>query len=76
MPSTVDVHRYMLERTEDCPYRQACIIELRYAEIMKLLKMSARVGRRGSVALFFHCNTLCVAALGHYARYRLCPSRL
>ncbi|KAL7525420.1 LOW QUALITY PROTEIN: hypothetical protein ACHAXR_000998, partial [Thalassiosira sp. AJA248-18] len=42
----------MLERAKDCPYRQAVLIELRYAEIPKLMRMSAKIGRRGSVELF------------------------
>lgn len=52
IPSATDVHKYMLKRAEHSPYRQAVLIELRYAEISKLMRMSAKVGPRGSVEIF------------------------
>ena len=52
IPTATDVHRYTLERAKDCPYRQACLVELRYAEITKLLKNDSRVGKRGCAELF------------------------
>ncbi|KAL7549786.1 hypothetical protein ACHAWF_015642 [Thalassiosira exigua] len=52
IPTAADVHHFMLERAKDCPYRQACLIEIRYAEVTKLLKNASRVGKRGSVELF------------------------
>ncbi|KAL9178464.1 hypothetical protein ACHAXT_003794 [Thalassiosira profunda] len=52
IPSAAEVHEYMLKRAVDSPFRQAVLLQLRYAEITKLLRMSARVGKRGSVNLF------------------------
>ncbi|KAL7540626.1 hypothetical protein ACHAXR_010257 [Thalassiosira sp. AJA248-18] len=52
IPSAKDVHQYMIDRAKDCPYRQACLIELRYIEITKLLRNAAKVGKRGSAELF------------------------
>ena len=42
----------MVKRAEDSPLRQAVLLQLRYAEISKLLRMSARIGQRGSVKHF------------------------
>ncbi|KAL7545247.1 hypothetical protein ACHAWF_013562 [Thalassiosira exigua] len=42
----------MLDRAKDCPYRQACLLELRFAEVTKLLKNASRVGKRGCAELF------------------------
>ena len=52
IPTAADVHKYMLRCAEDSPFHQACLIELRYAEITKLMRMSARIGSCGSVNLF------------------------
>ena len=58
IPSAADVHRYMIRRAKYSPYRQAVLIELRYAEITKLMRMSAKVRdpstveKRGSVKLY------------------------
>ena len=52
VPSVADVHKFMIERAKDCPYRQAVLLEIRYGEISKLMRMSAKVGDRGSVDLF------------------------
>jgi hypothetical protein len=42
----------MLDRAENSPPRQAVLLQLRYAEISKILNMSARKGKRGSVNHF------------------------
>lgn len=45
------LHQF-LDHAEDSPLRQAVLLQLRYADISKLLRMSARIGQRGSVKHF------------------------
>ena len=52
IPSAADIHQYMLKQSEKSPFRMVVIMQLRYAEISKLMKMSARIGKWGSVKLF------------------------
>ena len=52
IPFAGDVHEYMIKRAKDCPYRQACLIKLRYLEVTKLLQNAAKVGEWGCVELF------------------------
>jgi hypothetical protein len=52
IPTPAEVHKYMLNRAENSPLRQAVLLQLRYAENGKILNMSARKGERGSVNHF------------------------
>ena len=52
LPSATDVHEYMLLRAKTSPYRQAVLVHIRYYEISKLMRMSSKIGKRGSVDLF------------------------
>ena len=58
IPSVADVHKYMLDRAENCPDRQAILIELCYAEIAKLMRMSGKLNKRGCVKLFMTATLL------------------
>eukprot|EP00956_Cyclotella_meneghiniana_P012646 scaffold17996_cov55-Cyclotella_meneghiniana.AAC.1 len=49
--SMIYLHQF-LDYAEDSPLRQAVLLQLRYAEISKLLRTSARIGQRGSVKHF------------------------
>ncbi|EJK63705.1 hypothetical protein THAOC_15623 [Thalassiosira oceanica] len=51
-PTPVEVHRYMLRRAEDSPFRQAILLHLRFAEVVKILRVSAKTGPRGCVDTF------------------------
>ena len=42
----------MLDRAKNCSYRQGVLIKLRYAEVSMLMRMSAKIGKRGSVDIF------------------------
>ena len=52
MPSVEDVHDFMLKRAESSPYRQAVLLELRFAEISKMMRMASKVGDGECVELF------------------------
>jgi hypothetical protein len=45
VPPAADVHRHMLRTAKQSPYHQyqAVLLELRYTEITKLMRMSAEV---------------------------------
>jgi hypothetical protein len=60
IPSAADVNAYMLERAESCPFRQAVILHLRYAEISKMMRMSYKLDERGCVDLFMAAIRLAV----------------
>ncbi|EJK60908.1 hypothetical protein THAOC_18675 [Thalassiosira oceanica] len=51
-PTPVEVHRYMLRRAKDSPFRQAILLHLRFAEVVKILRVSAKTGPRGCVDTF------------------------
>eukprot|EP00986_Skeletonema_menzelii_P002100 scaffold575_cov121-Skeletonema_menzelii.AAC.1 len=51
-PSVKDVHKYMLGRAAKYPFLKAVLNDIRYAEIAKMMKMSAKIGKRGSVDLW------------------------
>ncbi|KAL7523895.1 hypothetical protein ACHAWF_001594 [Thalassiosira exigua] len=55
VPTPSDIHKYMLSRSKECPFRLAVILQLLYADITKLMKMAAKVGKRGSVDIFLTC---------------------
>ena len=45
IPTPSDVHKYIFDRANGCPFRQAVLIELWYPKISKLMQISARVGK-------------------------------
>jgi len=51
-PSVKEVHEYMLSLAKKYPFLKAVLNEIRYAEITKMMKMAAKIGKRGSVELW------------------------
>ena len=59
-PSAVEVNTHMIERAEQYPICALVLLFLRGEAILKMLRVSEKIGRRGSVELFFHCLKLAV----------------
>lgn len=59
-PSAAEVNTHMIERAEKYPICALILLFLRGEAILKMLRVSEKIGRRGSVELFFHCLKLAV----------------
>ena len=70
-PSAMEVHEYMLARSANSPYHQAVLLHLCYYKISKLMRMSSKIGKRGSVSLFMTtvCYSLALWATTHAVDY-------
>lgn len=59
-PSAAEVNTHMIERAEQYPICALILLFLRAEAILKMLRVSEKISRRGSVELFFHCLKLAV----------------
>jgi hypothetical protein len=77
--SAVEVHEFMLERAREFPICALALLEIRIGSVLKLMRNSEKLGRRGCVETFFSAIRLIMPlfAVTHKSDYMyLCQDLL